>query len=118
MSGSLADKERLTHMVEAIDRIQKFTNEMKYEEFVENEMAQFAVIKNFEIIGEAAYHTSKNTKENYPDIEWRKIEAFRHKLVHDYYEISLEIVWKSKESKIDQLKEGILEILEHFESQE
>lgn len=117
MKGKLADKERLTHMIESIDRIKKFTNKMSFEEFLADEMAQFAIIKNFEIIGEAAYYTSKELKGKYPEIEWRKIEAFRHKLVHDYYEVNLEIVWKSKEDKIDNLKDQIIEILKAIEEE-
>lgn len=54
MSGKPDDKERLNHIVESVDRIKKFTGGMDYDEFANNEMAQFAVIKNFEIIGEAA----------------------------------------------------------------
>ena len=105
-------------MIESIDRIKKFTDKMNFEEFLDDEMAQFAIIKNFEIIGEAAYYTSKELKSKYPEIEWRKIKAFRHKLVHDYYEINLEIVWKTKEDKIDKLKDQIEEILKRIEEEE
>lgn len=107
--------ERLRHMVEAIDRINKFIGQMSYQEFLNDEMAQFAIIKNFEIIGEAAYYVAKETKKEHPEIEWRKIEAFRHKLVHDYYEIDLDIVWKSKENKINGLKEQLTQILKNPE---
>ena len=56
---------------------------------------------------------SKEIKELYPAMEWRRIEAFRHRLVHDYYEIDLEIVWKSKENKLDQLRIDIAAILKN-----
>lgn len=111
MSGKPDDKERLNHIVESVDRIKKFTGGMDYDEFANNEMAQFAVIKNFEIIGEAAYHLTDELKRKYPEIEWKKIQAFRHILAHDYYRINLEIVWKSKENKIDDLRRSITEIL-------
>ena len=52
MSVKLSDKERLEHIIEAIDRIFRFRNQLSYDEFMNNEMAQFAIIKNFEIIGE------------------------------------------------------------------
>lgn len=111
MSEKPDDRERLAHIIEAIDRIKKFTDGMTYEEFAENEMAQFAVIKNFEIIGEAAYHLSDELKKGNPDIEWRKIQAFRHILVHDYYRINLEMVWKAKEQKIDDLRRRVEHLL-------
>jgi uncharacterized protein with HEPN domain len=111
MSEKPDDKERLNHIIESIDRIKKFTDGMGYDEFAGNEMAQFAVIKNFEIIGEAAYHLTDELKGKHLEIEWEKIQAFRHILVHDYYRINLEIVWKSKENKIDNLRRTITEIL-------
>jgi len=109
--GKPDDKERLEHIIEAISRIKKFTRGLNLEEFKENEMAQFAVIKNFEIIGEAAYHVSSELKEVYPEIEWRKIAGFRHVLVHDYYKVNLSIVWNAKEERIDELKNQVNEIL-------
>ena len=55
----LAKEERLTHMLEVIDRIFRFVEGLEYETFLTNELAQYAVIKNFEIIGEAAYQLPK-----------------------------------------------------------
>jgi len=118
MKVMAGDRERLLHMLEALDRIIEFTDQMTNETFLSNAMAQFAVIKNFQIIGEAAYHVSQETKRQCPKVEWRKIEAFRNKLVHDYYQIDLEIVWKSKEDKLDRLKEQIKQILEKSTKEE
>ena len=88
MSAKPSEKDRLNHMLEAIDRIFRFSEGLDYEGFSKNEMAQFAIIKNFEIIGEAAYHLSRELRESNVAIEWRKIIAFRHILVHDYYKIN------------------------------
>jgi len=104
--------DRLNHIVEAIDRILKFVKDMDYENFVKNEMAQFAVIKNFEIIGEAAYHLPKDYRiTNEENIEWRKIIAFRHILVHDYYKINTEIIWNAIQGKLVELKKEIKELI-------
>ena len=74
MSAKPDDLERLRHMIDAIDRIEKFTSGMQFDDFEQNEMAQFAVIKNFEIIGEAAYHVSDAMKLSYPaSIVWRTL---------------------------------------------
>lgn len=79
------DRERLLHILEAAKNILEFTEGKTYEDFLSDKMAQFAVVKNFEIIGEAAYHLTAALREKTKHkIEWRKIMAFRHILVHDY----------------------------------
>jgi len=95
MNAKPSEKERLEHIIEAIDRILKFTNGMTVTEFYDNEMAQFAVIKNF---------------DQHDEVEWKKIMAFRHILVHDYYKIDLEVVWRAIQNKIINLKTQIEEI--------
>ena len=104
MSDKPSDQDRLEHMLEAIERIFRFAEGLSQEDFSKNEMAQFAIIKNFEIIGETAYNVSKELKRAYPDTEWRKIIAFRHILVHDYYKINPQIVWNAIEHKLDGLR--------------
>jgi uncharacterized protein with HEPN domain len=87
------DKERLEHILEAAQNIQEFSSGVTYEEYQENKMLQYAIVKNFEIIGEAAYNLTKELREKTEDrIEWRKIMAFRHILVHDYWMIDYETV--------------------------
>lgn len=112
MSAKPDDRERLNHIIEAIDRIKRFAGGMDFEAFSKDEVVQFAIIKNFEIIGEAAYHLTDEIKKENPEVEWKKIMAFRHILVHDYYKVNLEIVWKARENKIDELRKQIEEILE------
>ena len=112
MRSKPGDIERIRHMIEAIDRIEAFTEGMSLAAFMEEEVVQYAVIKNFEIIGEASYHLSKELKESHEQVEWRKIEGLRHILVHDYYKINSELLWNTKEEKLVDLKielEGILE---------
>lgn len=111
MSAKPSESERLAHIIEAIDRIFRFRDQLSYEEFLNNEMAQFAIIKNFEIIGEAAYHLSKELRATHSSIEWRKVIAFRHILVHDYYKINTEIVWNAIENKLMDMRIGIEQIL-------
>ena len=59
MSGKPTDLERIEHMIQAIEKIFKYTEELGYVEFSKNELVQDAVMKNFEVIGEAAYNISK-----------------------------------------------------------
>jgi len=112
MKDKPSRKDRLEHMVEAIERVFRFTKGITQEEFQENEMVQFAVIKNLEIIGEAAYNVPKDYRlANEERIEWRKIIAFRHILVHNYYKINTTIVWNAIEGKLPQLKSDIEELI-------
>lgn len=112
MNVKPSDQERLEHIVEAIDRIFRFRNQLTYSEFLESEMAQFAIIKNFEIIGEAAYKLPEELREKYDQIEWRKVMAFRHILVHDYYKINTEIIWNAIENKLTEMKVEVERMVE------
>ena len=105
------DIERLSHIVRSIKKIEKYTEDVNLEEFESNEMLQDAIFKNLEIIGEAAYRITDNTKEAFNHIEWRKIEGLRHKLVHDYYKVDLEIIWQTKNKSLPNLLRDVKEIL-------
>jgi uncharacterized protein with HEPN domain len=61
------------------------------------------VIRNFEIIGEAANRLSNDFKENHPEIDWHRIRGFRNRIVHDYFGIDFTIVWKIKNSFLPAL---------------
>jgi len=115
MSEKPRDKQRLEHMLEAAKYILEFTEGKDFEVFMVDKMLQFAVVKNFEIIGEAAYQLTKDFRLTYQDrLEWRKITAFRHILVHDYWKIDYDIVWKSIETKIPDLVENVKGMLEEI----
>ena len=105
------DKQRLLHIVSAINNILSFTEGIDQVAFKNNQMLQYAVVKNFEIIGEAAYHTTKELRAANPDIQWDLIIKFRHVLVHDYYNIDLDTVWRAIKGKVPDLKNDINTIL-------
>lgn len=98
------DKVRLQHIVDAIDTIFEFVGGVSKEHFLNNKMMQFAIIKNLEIIGEAAYLLTKDLKQNHSEVEWKDIEGMRHFLVHEYYQISNEIIWETIENELESLK--------------
>lgn len=101
------DKTRLLHMLEAIDNLFEFTKGITSEEYKSNKILRFAVIKNLEIIGEAAYLLTKDFRENHPDIEWNAVIGMRHVLVHGYYQIRDEIVWATIQTELQPLKDKI-----------
>jgi len=111
MPAKPTDIERVSHMVKSISKIFTYTKAMRYEEFLENELVQDAVQKNFEVIGEAAYHISSDLKEDYDQIEWSKISGLRHVLIHDYYQINPEILWNTKEKHLHDLLNDLEDLI-------
>lgn len=111
MKNKPTDLERVQHMINAIGKIFKYTEKIDAEQFKKDELIQDAVIKNFEILGEAAYHISDEFKSKYPTIEWTKIQGLRHILVHDYYKVNVEILWNTKNQYLEELRLGLGEIL-------
>jgi uncharacterized protein with HEPN domain len=106
------DKERLIHMVEAIDNIFEFVDEKTFELYINDKILKFAVIKNLEIVGEAAYLLTKEFKERNNSIEWADMIGMRHILVHGYYQIKDEIVWATIETELQPLKLKLVSIIE------
>jgi uncharacterized protein with HEPN domain len=70
-----------------------------------------AVIRSIEVIGEASKKIPKNIRERHPDIPWKKIAGMRDKLIHEYFGIDLEILWKVAKEEIKKLEPGIKQIL-------
>lgn len=101
---------RLNHISESIRRIESYTENIFLEEFERSELIQDAVFKNLEIIGEATYKLKSSFKLENPNIQWKKIEGLRHRLVHDYYEIDIEIIWNTIQKRIPELKSQIEEL--------
>lgn len=86
------DKFYLIHIAECLQRICDYTKQGR-DAFMSSSLVQDAVIRNFEIMGEAPKHISDELKERFPDIPWRRIAGFRDVLIHAYYKIKLEEVW-------------------------
>ena len=70
MRDQLKDSDRLAHMIEAIDNVKAFMHDKSPENLEENKILYFAVVKNIEIVGEAAYKLSMEFKNNHPEIPW------------------------------------------------
>lgn len=95
----------------AIDKIGRYVNDSDYEQFSTDEQLVDAVVRNLEIIGEAAKNVPAEIREKYPDIEWKKVSAFRDVLVHSYFGVDLEIVWDIVKNKLPDLGKKMAGIL-------
>ena len=111
MREAVRDKGRIEHMLAAIANVEEFTNGVSAEEFVNSKVLFFAVVKNIEIVGEATYMLTKEFRESHQSIPWLVIEKMRHVLVHGYYSVSPEKVWKTVQEDLPVLKEQLANLL-------
>ena len=101
------DHVYLEHILESIRKIEDFVNGITKFEFDQSFLLQDAVIRNLEIIGEATKKISKQYTQSHPEIPWQDMAGMRDKLIHDYLDVDLEVVWKTVESDLPLLKELI-----------
>jgi uncharacterized protein with HEPN domain len=101
----------LNDILESIRKIEKYTENMTYGDFREDELRQDAVARNLEIIGEAVKKIPDDIKNRKTEIEWKKIAGLRDILAHEYFGINLEIVWDVMENKLPDLKKNTQAIL-------
>jgi uncharacterized protein with HEPN domain len=93
----------LDDIVEAVQRIKEYTDGFDFSAFEKDKKTQDAVVRNLEIIGEASNRLPENIRESVPEIEWRKIVGIRNILVHEYFGVSLPIIWDIIQNKLDDL---------------
>lgn len=98
-------------IVESIEKIEKYIRHFNKEQFLKNEQLQDAIVRRLEIIGEATKKIPDEIKKTAPDIQWTKISGMRNIIVHDYFGINLERVWKTIHKDLSGLKKEISELL-------
>ena len=98
------DKGRLQHILQAIDNVEEFRQGINFEEFKQNKLVFYAIVKNVEIVGEAVYMLSKQFKDSHPELPWTDIAGMRHVLVHDYYNITPARVWDTTSHDLVELR--------------
>lgn len=106
-----SDRMYLEHILECIEKILRFS-EGGMDAFFQDDRTQDAVIRNFEIIGEAAKRLSDDVRSKHPDIAWGDIAGFRDVLIHDYMGVKLKLVWNVIENHLLRLHEVVKELLD------
>jgi len=101
----------LEDMQEAAQKIISYTKGIDRDQFFEDEKTADAVVRNFEIIGEAANRIDDEFKHNNPQIEWNKLRGFRNRLIHDYFGIDYDIVWAIVQSDIPELIDRLSDLI-------
>jgi len=97
----------LRHILDAISRIEEYVQNLVYEDFMANHLVQDGVIRQIEIIGEAAKNLSAETKEKNPAISWKDITGMRDKLIHAYFGVDMDAVWDTVEKDLPALKDAV-----------
>jgi len=104
----------LEHILESIEIIENHTKAVSKEKLFRNIIIQDAVIRRIEIIGEAVKNLPPDYKRKHPEIEWREIIGMRNKLIHEYFGVNLNVVWRTINKDIPQLKKQVSKLLEEF----
>ncbi len=106
-----SDNKRLEDILHAIDIIQQYLLTIHKQDLENESVYYFAVIKNIEIIGEAANSLSEEMISKRPDVNWRSIIDMRHFMVHHYFDIDVDIVWNTVINDLLPLKTIVNELL-------
>lgn len=104
------DVERLRDILEAIDKIHKYTDEGR-KRFDADELIRSWVLRHIEIIGEAASRLSEDIRRSYPTIPWRNIIGMRNALIHGYFDVDWNIVWGVVEKELQPLQRAVSDIM-------
>ena len=104
----------LEDIIESAEKILQYTKGISFEEFFKDNKTVDAVIRNFEIIGEASNLIPDELKDKYSEIDWHRIRGFRNRIVHDYFGVDLLIIWKIIFDQIPGLITEITKIIPYF----
>lgn len=107
-------KVLLHHIFDAIVQIESYLEGFDYNRFLSDKRTQDAVIRQLEVIGEAASRLESDFKSTYPQVPWREISDFRNVLAHEYWDVDLEIVWKAAAQETKELKTSLLLVLDQL----
>lgn len=100
----------LADMLDALEKIERYTAGLSHEEFWENDLVADAVVRNLEVIGEAARHVPVEARERFPEVQWRQIVGFRNVVIHEYFAVDLDIVWTVVKHHLPQLRAALKKI--------
>lgn len=107
----------LEDILEAGNKILSFTAAMRFDDFIADDKTIDAVVRNFEIIGEASNRIPDDFKTVHPEIEWRRMIGLRNRIIHEYFGIDYETVWKIRNENIPVLLDFIKQAINDLSGQ-
>ncbi|MFH1235611.1 MAG: DUF86 domain-containing protein [Parcubacteria group bacterium] len=105
-------KIRISDILDCIEYIRVYTQDLTLSEFQADQKTIDAVLRNLEIIGEAARHTPKEITKRYPDIPWDEMRTMRNIVIHEYFGVNLNIIWHTTQVNLPSIVDRLNEILE------
>ena len=108
------DSVYLRHIIDALLQIERYTDGVTYEEFLSNSLLQDGVIRQLEVMGEAARNLSEDLRNEYPTIPWRQMISLRNRMIHAYFNVNLQIIWEIIQGDIPILLQETKHVLEIF----
>jgi len=108
------DEIRVRHMLDAIEEALSFVRDKDRKHLNQDRMLVLALIKDIEIVGEAASRISDKTKQAAPDIPWASITGMRNRLIHAYFDINLDILWQTVSKDLPELAGQLQDLVASF----
>jgi len=105
------DKVYLGHILEAIETTEEFLKNKSFADLSSDQLLIAGAVRELEIIGEAANQISAEFKGKHPEIEWHRMVGMRNRLIHEYFEVDLKVVWQTAKEDLPKLKEQIKRLL-------
>ncbi len=115
MKPSLGDKQRILHILDAICNVEDFLESLNFDNFNNSKLHKAATERQLEIIGEATAAISEELKQQYPKVEWQPIKGFRNIIAHEYFGVSVQILWGVVQKELPILKTQMQQILADLE---
>ena len=114
MREASKDIIRLEHIIQAIERIKRYTLGKRFDDLVKDDMMYYAVVKNIEIIGEAANLLTNEFKSEHPDTQWKLITGMRNYIVHEYFQVDNTVIWDVIQNDLPYLETQIKDYLKNL----
>ena len=108
-------RDYLQDILDAVNDIESFVDNMTYEEFIKDRKTLNAVVRSIEIIGEASKNIPETMKAKHKELPWKQMTGMRDKLIHAYFGVDVETLWKAVKENIPPLKQSIQQMLKDLE---
>ena len=107
----------LEDMLHSMERIEEYIDGLDFRQFKLSYMVVDAVVRNFEIIGEASKKVPSDIQANYPEIPWRKMYGLRNLITHEYFGIDYEMIWEIAKANLPQNRDDLRKVIEREQAQ-
>jgi len=101
----------LQDILDNADKARRFVQDVDYEHFRDDEQKFYAVVRALEVIGEAARHIPPPQRNKYPDVPGSKMTGMRDKVIHDYFGVDLEVLWKTVQQDLPDMQQAVAKML-------